>query len=276
MKGQLWGIHARPTALTRVLAGALPFAALLAVYFWFSQARLSENPADKLLPSLTQMSDAMIRMAFEPDKRSGEYLLWVDTWSSLRRLMIGMGTAAFLGLFVGLNMGVFPGLRVLGAPMLTFISIIPPLALLPILFISFGVDELGKIVLIFLGTAPAITRAMLLATEQLPTEQISKALTLGATQLQVLYRVLLPQIIPALLENVRLVLGAGWLFLIAAEAIASTDGLGYRIFLVRRYLAMDVIIPYALWITLLGFSIDLLLRTVLRWKYPWYSRESGR
>ena len=66
------------------------------------------------------------------------------------------------------------------------------------------------------------------------------------TQLQVVYRVILPQVMPRLLDAVRISLGAAWLFLIAAEAIASTDGLGYRIFLVRRYLAMDVIIPYVL------------------------------
>jgi NitT/TauT family transport system permease protein len=68
----------------------------------------------------------------------------------------------------------------------------------------------------------------------------------------------------------RLSLGAAWLFLIAAEAIASTDGLGYRIFLVRRYLAMDVILPYVAWITLLAWLIDELLRRLTQWSFPWY------
>ena len=65
-------------------------------------------------------------------------------------------------------------------------------------------------------------------------------------------------------------LASSWLFLIASEAIASDDGLGYRIFLVRRYLAMDVIIPYVLWITALGFGIDSALKGLLRWGFPWY------
>lgn len=68
----------------------------------------------------------------------------------------------------------------------------------------------------------------------------------------------------------RLTLGKAWLFLIAAEAVAATDGLGYRIFLVRRYLSMDVILPFVLWITLLGFTMDWLLRTLLHWKFGWY------
>ena len=62
---------------------------------------------------------------------------------------------------------------------------------------------------------------------------------------------------------------SAWLFLISAEAIASTEGLGYRIFLVRRYLAMDVILPYVLWITLLAFLMDWSLRAVSRFAFPW-------
>jgi NitT/TauT family transport system permease protein len=82
----------------------------------------------------------------------------------------------------------------------------------------------------------------------------------------------LPQIMPRLITCVRLALGPAWLFLIAAEAIASTEGLGYRIFLVRRYLAMDVILPYVIWITLLAVLADLALRllraTAFRWAEP--------
>ena len=75
---------------------------------------------------------------------------------------------------------------------------------------------------------------------------------------------------PRLIDAVRLSLGAAWLFLIAAEAIASTEGLGYRIFLVRRYLSMDVILPYVAWITLLAFATDYALRLLSRWAFPWY------
>ena len=74
---------------------------------------------------------------------------------------------------------------------------------------------------------------------------------------------------PKLIDAVRLSLGAGWLFLIAAEAIAATDGLGYRIFLVRRYMSMDVILPYVAWITLLAFLFDWLLATLSRRLFPW-------
>jgi NitT/TauT family transport system permease protein len=167
-----------------------------------------------------------------------------------------------------------PGVRCVGLAFTTFIANIPPLAILPILFISFGVDELGKTMLIFLGTAPLITRDIYLATGRIPRENIVKALTLGASQAGVIYRIVYPQVIPRLIDTVRLSLGAAWLFLIASEAIASQNGLGYRIFLVRRYLSMDMIIVYVVWITLLAYAFDYGLRQLVAYRYPWYNPRS--
>jgi NitT/TauT family transport system permease protein len=80
---------------------------------------------------------------------------------------------------------------------------------------------------------------------------------------------------PRLLHSVRLQIITAWLFLIAAEAIASSNGLGYRIFLVRRYLSMDIIIPYVIWIVILGCTLDILLRLTVRWFYPWYAEQKS-
>ncbi|MEM9300512.1 MAG: ABC transporter permease [Pseudomonadota bacterium] len=264
------GLHARPGTRLNWLLAVLPFVLLIAVYLSASDARLEANPQDKLLPGVVQMKDAFVRMAFTEDRRSGEYLLWRDTLSSLKRLAIGVVSAALAGLVLGLSIGLFRGFHALMNPFVTFVAMVPPLAILPILFITFGVGELGKVMLIFIGVFPVITRDVALATAKLPQEQITKALTLGASEFAVAWRIVLPQILPRLLEAVRLALGAAWLFLIAAEAIASTDGLGYRIFLVRRYLAMDVIIPYVFWITMLGFLIDFGLKQWIRTRYRWY------
>jgi NitT/TauT family transport system permease protein len=108
---------------------------------------------------------------------------------------------------------------------------------------------------------------------ELPKEQLIKAQTLDASTWQIVVRVVLPQVTPRLLDAVRLSLGAAWLFLIAAEAIASTEGLGYRIFLVRRYLAMDVIIPYVIWITFLAYLMDLALRRINVLLFPWFGTK---
>lgn len=267
---RFWGLHAAPPPRLRWLLATLPFLLAIALYLFASDLRHRENPADKLLPTPAQMLDAAQRMAFEPQQRSGEYLLLNDTLASLKRLAIGVSCAALLGLVLGLNMGLFRGMGGLLSPFVTFISMVPPLAILPILFISFGIDELARVMLILIGVFPVIARDVLLYTQQLPREQITKALTLGASELSLVWRVVLPQVLPRLIEAVRLSLGPAWLFLIAAEAIAADQGLGYRIFLVRRYLAMDVILPYVLWITLLGFLMDFGLRLILRRGFRWY------
>ena len=97
-----------------------------------------------------------------------------------------------------------------------------------------------------------------------------KALTLGANSWGIMLRVALPQAMPRLIAALRLSLGPAWVFLISAEAIAADVGLGYRIFLVRRYLAMDVILPYVAWITLLAWAMDYLLRRLTQLLFPWY------
>ena len=132
-----------------------------------------------------------------------------------------------------------------------------------------GLGEVAKIALIVIGVTPVIVRDLALRAGELPKEQLIKAQTLGASSWLLSMRVILPQLWPRLIDAVRLQLGCAWLFLIAAEAIASTEGLGYRIFLVRRYLAMDVILPYVVWITLLAFPMDWLLRMLRARRLSW-------
>lgn len=168
------------------------------------------------------MGAALQRMAFEPSKRTGDYPFWSDTAASLQRLALGIGIAALFGLAVGLLTGALPLVNASLSPLLTAISLVPPLALLPTLFIVFGLNEVSKVVLIIIGVAPFIARDLQKHTLELPREQLVKAQTLGANSLQILLRVLPPQIMPRLFDAVRLSLGTGWLFLIAAEAIAAT------------------------------------------------------
>jgi NitT/TauT family transport system permease protein len=165
-----------------------------------------------------------------------------------------------------------PYARALLAPVIAVISVVPPLALLPILFIAFGLGEESKIALIVIGTAPALVRDLAFRVTDLPRELIVKAQTLGASSWQIATRIVLPQVLPRLIDALRLSLGPAWLFLIAAEAIASDSGLGYRIFLVRRYLAMDLILPYVAWITLLAFVMDVGLAWLQTRLFPWFAK----
>ena len=103
---------------------------------------------------------------------------------------------------------------------------VPPLAILPILFITLGLGEVAKVTLIVLGIAPYLTRDLSFRVAELPEELLIKAQTLGASTWQIALRVVLPQLLPRLLSGLRLSLGPAWLFLIAAEAIASDRGPG--------------------------------------------------
>jgi NitT/TauT family transport system permease protein len=262
-------INLRPGRGGRIAWGALPFVIAIAVYFAFSAVRLADNPNDKLLPGLASFGAAIDRMAFTRDMRTGDILLWLDTFASLQRLLLGLGAATILGLVLGISIGVIPYIRAGLSPFVAVLSMIPPMAVLPILFIVFGLEELSKVVLIVIGVSPFLIRDLALRVREMPNELLIKAETLGASTWQIILRVILPQTLPRLADSLRLSLGPAWLFLISAEAIAATDGLGYRIFLMRRYLAMDVILPYVAWITILAFVMDWLLRLFNRRCFPW-------
>ncbi|MBL1456272.1 ABC transporter permease subunit [Methylophaga sp.] len=268
-------INQRPGTLGKCLLGLLPFVVIGIVYFYFSSERLAINPNDKLMPSMQSFIDAVSYLAFEPNKRTGDYVLWADTAASLQRLALGVGISALTGLIIGILVGIIPLIRAGIAPVITIISLVPPLAILPILFIIFGLGELSKVMLIVLGITPFLIRDVQLRVMALPHEIIIKAQTLGANSWQLILRVVLPQVLPKLIDAVRLSLGSAWLFLIAAEAISATEGLGYRIFLVRRYMSMDIILPYVVWITLLAFLMDYLLRRLSKGVFPWHATEQG-
>ncbi|GAB0117787.1 ABC transporter permease [Acidisoma sp. 7E03] len=264
-------INRHPGAGAARLLTALPFVAVVVLYLAASTARHAANPADKLLPTLGQMGDAMIRMAFTQDLASGTYLMLDDTVVSLERLAMGLAIATAIAFVLGIAVGMVPYLKKPAVPFIAAFSMVPPLAVLPILFIVAGIGEAAKVALIVIGTAPMMIRDLIGRVEELPKPQIIKAQTLGGSSWQIALRVVVPQMLPRLIDGLRLSLGPAWLYLISAEAIAAQDGLGYRIFLVRRYFAMDIILPYVAWITLLAFAADMALRLLQRRAFPWFA-----
>lgn len=262
-------INLRPGRGSAILLASLPFALVVVAYAMGSAARLAENPSDKLLPGLAALAEAVNRMAVVPEQRTGDILLLVDTLASLGRLGASLGIAAAIALLVGMLVGMFPYFRAVFSPFIAVVSMVPPLALLPILFIVMGLGETSKITLIVIGITPIMIRDLAFRVMDLPHEQMVKAQTLGGSSWQIALRVVLPQTLPRLLTSLKLQLGSAWLFLIAAEAISSDSGLGYRIFLVRRYLSMDVIFTYVAWITLLAVLMNLLLDWLRLSLFPW-------
>ena len=93
---------------SRLVLALVPFFIIALVYLVGSAERRAENPEDKLLPPVAEMATTMHRLAFVPDRRSGEFVLWTDTGASLRRLGLGLGIATAIGLVFGLSIGLLP------------------------------------------------------------------------------------------------------------------------------------------------------------------------
>jgi len=278
-------IHARPGRTWSTLLSWMLFASGIAAYFYVSQARHRDNPEDRVMPTVTQMVRGMYDAAMQPAEEeeqqaqagtvAGKFLnsmLWKDTKATSRRFIYSM-LLLFPAVLLGLHMGLFPYVGAFFLRFVLFFDKIVALSLLPILFIAFGIDELAKVMLIVIGVTPTIILDTFNLTRGVPAEQTVKAFTLGAGDFDVAYRVVLKQIAPRVLNSIRLNLKAVMLFLFAGEMIASTDGLAYRIALLRRHMGMDVIIPYVLWVALLLFLVDYSMRLLNRKLHPWF-RES--
>ncbi len=261
-------LNVRPNSGLRILLGVLPLVAVALVYLMASQARHAENPRDKLLPTPGAMAEA-VQLMSRVDPLTGDRPLVVDTAASLKRIGVALGIATGTALVLGIGLGLLPVLRAPLGPLVAAIAVIPPIAVLPILFIVFGLGETAKIALIVIGITPVMVRDMAGQVAAIPEEQLVKAQTLGSSTWQLAVRVALPQAMPRLIDSLRLSLCPAWVYLISAEAIAADVGLGYRIFLVRRYLSMDIILPYVVWISLLAVAMDVSLRLISRRAYPW-------
>jgi NitT/TauT family transport system permease protein len=203
--------------------------------------------------------------------KQGESLLWQDTRASGKRILIAM-VFIFAGIYAGLFMGAFPYAEKVLYRFVLFFDKIPALAVLPILFIIFGLGETAKIALIVIGVAPTVILDTYLKVKEVHDEQLVKGLTLGASQPEIVFRIIFPQIIPKVLDTVRLNFKAVILFLIAGEALAAEAGIGYRIFVVRRYMDMATIFPYVVWISMLAFMVDMAFRAWIKKQYQWLNK----
>jgi NitT/TauT family transport system permease protein len=275
-------VHAKPSRMATLALSWILFAIGIGLYFYASQKRHRDSPEDRVMPTATQMFHGMRNAVSNPAEDDDSLpdnaslrrkffasMLWKDTVATSRRFIYSI-LLLIPAVLLGLHMGLFPYVGVFFLRFVLFFDKIVALSLLPILFIVFGIDELSKIALIVIGVTPTIILDTFNLTKGVPDEQIVKAFTLGARDFDVAYRVVIRQIMPRVLNSIRLNLKAVMLFLFAGEMIASTDGLAYRIALLRRHMGMDVIIPYVLWVALLLFVVDLGMRYLNRKLHPWF------
>ncbi len=277
-------IDARPNRVTVWGLSWFLFAAGIALYLNTAHTRHIENPDDKVAPGLTQLAQGFAEAALQPPadeqtdsedanasivKRFFNSMLWSDTVASAKRFAWAM-LLLVPAVVLGLHMGLFPVIGSFFLRFILFFDKIIALSVLPILFIAFGIDELSKIMLIVIGVTPTIILDTFNLTKSVPNEQLVKGFTLGARDFGVAYRIVLKQILPRVINSIRLNLKPVMLFLFAGEMIASQDGLAFRIALMRRNMAMNIIIPYVLWVALLLFLVDLSMRVINHKLHPWF------
>ena len=268
----------------------LPFIICIIAYVTVAHIRHKQNPRDMLVPTVKQLADGFRRVAFEPD-RQGEYRLLSDTIASARRIAISVALLfplLFLGVVIGLNMGVLPYAELLLYRFVVLINKSPvfvvfAVLLIPILnsfiFIVFGLNEASRIAVIVIASTilimPSITLNSYLGTKAIFKEETANNRTLNNSASRIMYRVVLPRILPKVLESIRLKFWVVILLWIAVEwRYAGTSGFGYRISLAGRYYnAMSIIIPYIIWIGFLVLLADLVMWVCVRKVRGWVEKR---
>ena len=141
--------------------------------------------------------------------------------------------------------------------------------------VVFGVTgDAFKIALIAFGISPTLATGIMLVARAVPKNSIVKAYSLGASTPQVVVKAIIPQIVPQIIEMIRLSVGPAWIYLIAAEYINSSEGLGHGLELAKRMVRIDHILVYVIWLAILGTAIDGALHLLSRLVAPWSTARS--
>jgi NitT/TauT family transport system permease protein len=202
-----------------------------------------------------------------------KHVLWADIADSLRRVALGFGAAAIVGIPLGLTLGWFPALNQVVNPVLQILRPISPIAWIPVAIIFFGVGDRPAVFLIFLSAFFPILVACVSGVSNVPAIFRRAARNFGLSNVQILTQVVFPAALPQILIGLRIALGVAWLVVVAAEMIAVDSGLGYLVIDSRnsgkRY---DLVVAAMLVIGVIGLVLDLGFRRLetirsVRWGF---------
>jgi NitT/TauT family transport system permease protein len=247
-----------PVWAYRLLALA-GFGVCFALWAWMSH-REGANPV--FLPTPEAVSEAARNLL-------GDETLWLDVKVSFLRVTAGFLLAAVLGVPLGIGIGSLKSLEGLLQPLTEFVRYIPVPALVPILMVLFGIDELSKVMLIWAGTFFQLVLMVADETRRVPYELLQVSYTLGARRREVLRRVLWRAAMPGIFDALRLCNGWAWTYVVVAELVAANEGLGYRILKFSRFLQTPKIWAYLIILGLIGFGLDFGFRALNRRLFHW-------
>ena len=251
---------ARPIAgapLTRrqyVTISVLGFIALLAVWTAITVSELV-NPL--FLPSPIAVVQKLGEQA-----ANGE--LWADIGVSTYRVMVGFLASTVLAVPLGVLCGSLARVEAAVEPIIDFIRYMPVVAFVPLTILWVGTDDTQKFLIIFLGTFFQQVLLFSDAVRRVPVSYRNLGATLGLTRTQILVRIIFPAALPRIWDALRISLGWAWTWLVVAELVAATSGMGYRITQAQRFLETDLIIGYVIVLGLLGLIFDQIRRALGR------------
>ena len=188
---------------------------------------------------------------------------------SMFRVFTAFIAACVTAIPIGVAMGVSRVLRGIFDPPIEFYRPLPPLAYLPLIVIWFGIDELSKILLIYLACFAPLAMSARAGVRSVSQEQIHAAYSMGATKWQVIWHVVVPAAMPEILTAMRIAIGFGWTTLVAAEMVAANKGLGQMVLNASNFLRTDIVIMGIIVIGVVAYLFDLLMRYVERVVVPW-------
>jgi len=235
------------------------FAALFALWAWVSH-RESMNPV--FVPTPEDVWRAA--RALGADEK-----LWMDLKLSIFRVTAGFLLAAAVGVPLGLWVGSFKVVEAVVQPIVEFVRYVPVPALIPILMVLFGIDELSKIALIWVGTFFQLVLMVADEVRRVPDNLLQVSYTLGARRGEVIRRVLWPAARPGIFDALRLCNGWAWTYVVVAELVAANEGLGYRILKFSRFLQTPQMWVYVILLGLIGLALDAAFRALNRRLFHW-------
>ena len=199
---------------------------------------------------------------------SGE--LWTHVKTSTWRALSGFAIGGGLGLLLGLLTGSFRRAETLLDTTLQMIRNIPPLALIPLVILWFGIDETAKLFLVSLGVFFPVYINTFHGIRSVDRGLIEMAQSYGLSGFALYREVILPGALPSILVGVRFSLGLMWVILIVAETISAQAGIGYMTMNAREFLQTDVVLVGILLYALLGKLADLIARGLERFWLRWH------
>lgn len=195
--------------------------------------------------------------------------LWEHIGISVFRVMTGVLLGALVGIPLGFAMGLSSVARGFFDPVVEFMRPIPPLALIPLIILWFGIDETAKIFLLFLASLFIMIIAARAGVSSVRISKVHAAYSLGASKMQVLRHIILPNSLPVIFTGLRTSMGVCWGTVVAAELVAADKGVGSMIMIAKNFLQTDTVVIGIMIIGIIGYAIELIMRWLEAWLIPW-------